>query len=134
MQNFTVNQILTGIKKHDNIVLSHIYSEFFKEIENYIIRNSGDKDDARDVFQEALIVIYRQLKEDDLKLNCSFNTYLYSVCRLQWLKQLKHKKVVLENIDETEETVSLDENLDLIIEDNEKYELFHQTKYLLYKS
>ena len=55
-------------------------------------KNSGDNDDANDVFQEAVIVIYRKLKANELVLNCAFETYLFSVCKYLWFKQLDRQK------------------------------------------
>ncbi len=78
MQDYNVNEILLGIKQHDNNVLYFVYNKFFKDIKYYITRNTGDEEDARDIFQEALIVIYRQIKEQSLALTCTFKTYLYS--------------------------------------------------------
>ena len=38
-------------------------------IENYILKNSGTKDDAKDVFQDSLIVLYKNIKRESFVLN-----------------------------------------------------------------
>ncbi|WP_431215013.1 RNA polymerase sigma factor [Puia sp. P3] len=46
-----------------------------------ILNNSGYPDDARDIFQEAMIVLYEKVRSGTFELNCQLKTYLYSVCR-----------------------------------------------------
>lgn len=124
MQNYNEKEIIIGIKEQDNSVLSYVYKKFFKEIKYFIIRNSGNEDDAKDIFQEALIVIYKQTKEENLELTCGFYTYLYSVSRFIWLKQLKRKKIVLNDIYELGEATELQEDLLALFDDYEKYGLY----------
>lgn len=85
--------IVENFKKQDNDTLEFIYKKFYPSVQNLIVLNSGSEDDARDIFQEALIIVYRKLTYDDLQLTCSFNTFLYSVAKRLWLKELEKRKV-----------------------------------------
>jgi len=60
--------------------LYHLYPR----IEKLILSKGGKKEDASDVFQEALIILNRNLEKSDFKLTSSFYTYLYSVSRFVW--------------------------------------------------
>lgn len=60
--------------------LYHLYPR----IEKLILSKGGRKDDASDVFQEALIILNRNLETSNFKLTSSFYTYLYSVSRFVW--------------------------------------------------
>ncbi|HPR32103.1 MAG TPA: sigma-70 family RNA polymerase sigma factor [Prolixibacteraceae bacterium] len=127
MAEFSSEELLKGILGNNGIIIRYIYKSFFHKIRSYIIRNSGNYDEARDIFQEAIIVIFRKLKDEGLVLhNCSFETYLFSVCRLLWLKQLEKRKKSVLNIEDTNhysETV-FDEGMDELIQKNERYRLF----------
>ena len=58
-----------------------------------IINNSGSQEDAKDVFQESIIVIYRKVKEQShFLLSSSFKTFMYSIARNIWLKNLRARK------------------------------------------
>ena len=92
MINYTNEELLNGILRNDNVILQFIYKNFYYKVNLYVKKNSGDNDDANEVFQEAVIVIYRKLKANDLKLTCSFETYLFSVCKYLWFKQLESRK------------------------------------------
>ena len=66
---------------------SKAFKELYKlypRIEKLILSKGGTKADANDVFQEALIILNRNLEKSDFTLTSSFYTYLYSVSRFVW--------------------------------------------------
>lgn len=80
-------------------------------VQALILNNSGNSDDAKDIFQEALIVLYEKVKTGQFELNCQIKTYVYSVARRLWLKRL-----LLQNRfsigDATDETVGVEEDIE----------------------
>ena len=93
MKRLTDNEILAGLRKRDNRVLQYIYKNSFNPVKQLIIHNAGSESDAEDIFQEALIIVFRKLREEaEFKLTAAFSTYLYSISRLLWLKHLKKIK------------------------------------------
>jgi RNA polymerase sigma factor (sigma-70 family) len=129
MKTYTDEQIQKGILRHDNLVLSYIYKEYYFRVNTFIRKNSGSEEDVRDVFQEAIIVIYRKLKENDLLFeNRSFEVFLFSVCRFLWLKSLQKRKTEKEKITESIPFNSeiYDEDLSLIVEKNERFLLYQK--------
>ena len=124
MQEYTIENILQGLKDRDTKVLDYIYDNFFHQIKVFISRNNGSEEDAQDIYQDALLIIYQKIVKKNLTLTCSFNTYLYSVCRLLWLKQLEHKKNQKINTDDTGVFVELDSSIIGIHDLNERYKLY----------
>ncbi len=59
---------------------------------NLICTNSGTEQEAKDVYQEAVIAFYERAQQQDFVLTCKIKTYLYAVCRRLWLKRLAEKK------------------------------------------
>ncbi|WNH13890.1 RNA polymerase sigma factor [Thalassobellus suaedae] len=81
---------------------SKLYS-LYPKIEALVLSKGGQKQDALDVFQEALIILNRNLEKSDFKLTSSFYTYLYSVSRFIWKDaQKKFSKEELHNLNDTE--------------------------------
>jgi RNA polymerase sigma factor (sigma-70 family) len=75
----------------------------YPKIEALIVSKGGQKQDASDVFQEALIILNRNLEKSDFKLTSSFYTYIYSVSRFIWKDtQKKFSKQELHNLNNTE--------------------------------
>jgi len=88
---FATEDLVKGILNHDKDVLQYLYKEVFMQIRWLIIHNHGSEQEAKDIFQEALIILYRKLKTGTFNLNCTLSTYIYSICRLLWLKELQRK-------------------------------------------
>jgi RNA polymerase sigma factor (sigma-70 family) len=129
MKSYTDDQILKGILRHDNVVLAFIYKQYFYKVNAFIRKNSGDEDDVNDIFQEAIIIIYRKLKENDLLFeNRSFEVYLFSVCRFLWLKELEKRKLDKQKINDTlsfQDEV-YDDDLVAVVEKNERFLLYQK--------
>ena len=81
---------------------SKLYS-LYPKIEVLILSKGGKKEDALDVFQEALIILNRNLEKTNFNLSSSFYTYLYSVSRFVWKdNQKKFSKEELHNLSDAE--------------------------------
>ena len=102
MNRFSEEEIIDGLRRRDNRVLSYIYKNHYTAILNLVLSNSGSEDDAKDIFQEALIVVFRNIREKaDFSLKSGFQTYLYSIARLLWLKAIRNKKADQKKLDES---------------------------------
>ena len=112
MKSFSDEDIILGLRKRDNQVIGFIYKNNFSKVSSLITNNNGSDDDSEDVFQEALIVIFKRLRDEpDFELSSTFSTYLYSIARLIWLKKLRdtRKMEVTELKREMEEYIEFEE-------------------------
>jgi len=91
MHQYTTEEIIKGIADRKDRIIDYVYTFYYEDIRKMIMVNSGSSEDARDIFQEALFVIYQKIILDDLTLKCHFKTYLYSICRLLWLRILRKR-------------------------------------------
>ncbi|MDO9615503.1 MAG: sigma-70 family RNA polymerase sigma factor [Bacteroidota bacterium] len=128
MTDYTNLELLNGILRNDTIVLQFIYKNFYSKINFFIKKNNGDDDDANDIFQETIIIIYRKLKANELALDCTFETYLYSICRFLWLKQLEKRKIEKENIKDNHEFNDeiYDDSLEKVTDLNDRNRLYQK--------
>lgn len=76
-------------------ILKQIYAESYTACERMIVANSGSVDDAKDIFQDAIVIFYNKAKEPEFSLASKISTYLYAVCKNLWLKQLRSKKPLI---------------------------------------
>ena len=72
--------------------LKQLYQKYFLSVEKLVLNNKGTPNDAKDIFQEGIIVLYNQLLSNAFQGKSTLGTYLYSICRLLWLKKLKRVK------------------------------------------
>jgi RNA polymerase sigma factor (sigma-70 family) len=89
MKRPTDNALIQGIRNHESPVLQHVYDTYYPIIEGYIIHNQGSSEQARDIFQEAMIVVYKRVRSGKLELTCKFGTYLYAICKNMWIQERK---------------------------------------------
>jgi len=75
-------------------MVKEIYAKFSGKVKRYVLNNNGSQDDASDIFQEALIDIYKQTKYKDFILTCPFEPFLLLVCKRKWLNELKKRSVL----------------------------------------
>jgi len=80
--------LLKGLAIGDKQTIELIYRDHYNLIQSLIINNNGSADDAKDIFQEAMIVLYEKVRSGSFELNCQLKTYLYSVSKRLWLKKL----------------------------------------------
>jgi RNA polymerase sigma factor (sigma-70 family) len=127
MTFYTDEAIIDGLRKRDSGIIRYIYKEYYPTIKFLITTNSGTETDAEDVFQDALVVLFKKIAREDLILTSSFKTFLYSICRNLWLQRLD-RRVFSNEFLEMEDLSELQDNLYLEQpeEEHEKYRLFQQ--------
>ena len=118
--------ILEGLARNDRQTIEKIYSGHFGMIQSLIINNNGSADDARDIFQEAMIVLYEKARSEDFELHCQVKTYLYSVCRRLWLKKLSQAHRFVPEINGIAELVPVEEEIDANDQRNQEFTLMER--------
>jgi RNA polymerase sigma factor (sigma-70 family) len=105
--------ILKGLAANDKQAIETIYRQNYAMIQSFILNNSGSHDDARDIFQEAMIVLFEKARLGSFELSSQLKTYIYSVCRRLWLKRLNQMQKYNGNLENIEETVAVDDDMEV---------------------
>jgi RNA polymerase sigma factor (sigma-70 family) len=87
----TNSNILEQIRSGNNKKAIAFLYQSFPAIRKFIRSNGGDDADAQDVFQDALLVFYKNAQKSEFELTCAAGTYLYSVSRFLWKDVLKKR-------------------------------------------
>lgn len=116
------NELVEGIIKGDASALDSLYKANFPVIARLIINNGGDIDEAKDIFQESIIILYDKLCGGDFSLNSKLKTYLYSVSRNLWLKKLT-KRGIYTSIDDFEEKIRFEDDIETHKERDRQFSL-----------
>ncbi|MEP7263688.1 MAG: sigma-70 family RNA polymerase sigma factor [Bacteroidota bacterium] len=95
------------LRRKDEQTLKKIYKQNYPVITNMVVNNGGSLAEAKDVYQEAVIILYEKLQDETFELNCRIKTFLYSVSRNIWLKELKAKTRFAGSITDNEEYLEL---------------------------
>lgn len=91
---------IDAIKANNTDVIKQIYIENYPKVELLVLKNSGTKEQAKDLYQEAFLAFWRNISGDKFipKSHSSINGYLYTIAKYKWIDQLrsiKDKKTVL---------------------------------------
>jgi len=65
-----------------------IYKDYFPLVRSFIIKNQGSLEDAKDIFQDGLIVVYEQVQQGTFKEKSTLKTFLFAICKNLWWKRL----------------------------------------------
>jgi len=85
------NLLLVGLKEKDPLVLRRIYADFLPGTIDWIRSQGGQHEDALDIFQESLVIIFRKTFEPDFVLTTSFGAYLAGVRKFLWWRHQRQK-------------------------------------------
>jgi RNA polymerase sigma factor (sigma-70 family) len=106
------NELLKRLAINDKKAIETIYANNYGMIQAMIINNNGTADEAKDIFQEAMIVLYEKARSGGFELNCQLKTYIYSVCRRLWLKRLQQMQRFSGEVNGIFETVPVEEEVE----------------------
>lgn len=105
-------EVFRSIGKNEKGAIEAVYKENYSMIQHFVISNNGTEDDARDIFQDAMMVLYEKSKSADFELTCQIRTYLYSVCRRLWLKRLQYSRRIESQVEHYDKIVAVEQDLD----------------------
>lgn len=94
MSNAKMNEkeIFERIQQGDEKALEFLYKKYYRMMTKLVITNSGTEDEARDIYQDALIVFWQKATSGNLVMTSKISTYIYSICQNLWRKELDRKK------------------------------------------
>lgn len=85
-------EVIKRISSGDEKALDYLYRKHYKMMTGMVIKNSGSEQEAKDIFQDALINFWQRVTSGNFVLSSKISTYLYSVCLNLWRKELERKK------------------------------------------
>ena len=114
-------KLIEGIKKGDDKSVNYLYDSSFDTIKNYILKNTGTEDDAYDIFQDAMMVLFKKVQLNNLGKDTDVKGFLFGVSRNLWQKHLRKNKISIDSkaeepIDDFDHTTLLDTPIEQIVQ------------------
>lgn len=85
------SEILERIRKGDEQALDFLYKKHYRMMQRLVTSNNGSEEEAKDIFQDALIAFWQKVTGGEFVLTSRISTYLYSICQNLWRKELDRK-------------------------------------------
>jgi RNA polymerase sigma factor (sigma-70 family) len=101
-------EIFERIQKGDEKALEFLYKKYYRMMTKLVITNSGTEEEARDIYQDALIVFWQKATSGNLVMTSKISTYIYSICQNLWRKELERKKRLSNEEKDASVTLDLD--------------------------
>lgn len=120
------SNLLEGLAASDKKAVETIYRQNYNMVQTLIINNNGSADDAKDIFQETMIVLYEKVRSGTFELNCQIKTFVYSVSRRLWLKRLQQQNRYAAPGDSMENVVAVEEDLEEHEQRNAEFEMMEK--------
>ena len=86
-------KIVESIKRGDDAsALDYLYNQPLKKIRKYILSNNGTREDANDIFQDTVIVLFNQIKKEKYNVDLDLDGFLFVVARNLWVDKVRKEK------------------------------------------
>ncbi|MBK8451332.1 MAG: sigma-70 family RNA polymerase sigma factor [Saprospiraceae bacterium] len=94
------SELLELLKNGDSKGFKEIHLKTFRSVSSYVNNNSGNFEDAQDLFQDGMIAFLNNIRKPEFQLSSSIQNYFLSIVRNLWLLQLRNNKMKhVENLD-----------------------------------
>jgi len=116
---------IEGLRNGHNKAISDLYRSLLPTVKRYVRANSGNDEDAEDVFQIVLLQVSTRIRALKFSTDAPMEAYLVKACKFQWLKVLKRRSTKGVTKELTEEYHSKEVMIQDTL-DQEKYDLFQE--------
>ncbi len=113
MSNIEQDKILLqGIAGENSQAFEQLYKQHYNMVQSMIVNNGGSKDDAADIFQETVIVLFQKIKAGGFELTSLLKTYIYSIARRLWLKKMQQPMRFSAQPDALEDVIPVEDEIE----------------------
>ncbi|MFP4847148.1 RNA polymerase sigma factor [Winogradskyella sp. PE311] len=121
---------LDALVNNDERIIKVIYQNNFFKAKSFVMKNSGQQEDAEDVFQKALLQMAVRYKNEKFVIKNSFEAYLFTVCKNLWRRELNKSKYRVTN-NEVFELKDDNQDIALAVLEQKRWELFTESLELI---
>ena len=120
MKEYTDNEIIECLRNRQSYVVHWLSDRYMPMIRLMVYQKGGSTEDARDIFQDGLIIMLEKLDDKKFNLTCKFKTFLYCVCEHLWKTILEKRQSAANYLNRRNEPESEKDFTDMI--DYQMYE------------
>jgi len=88
---YTDQEIIDGLRKSDNIVLSYLYAEYINIARSIVNKYPGYNIDVEELLQLSMIIFCEKIIEPSFILTAKLSTFFYPFCHNKCREMIKEK-------------------------------------------
>jgi RNA polymerase sigma factor (sigma-70 family) len=120
LKEYTDTEIIECLRNRQSYVVHYLSDRYMPMIRLMVYQKGGTNDDARDIFQDGLIIMLEKLDNKEFALTCKFKTFLYCVCEHLWKSILDKRQAATNYLSKRSEPETDNDFTELI--DHQIYE------------
>jgi len=87
------SKIIECIQQGENDpVLAYLYEHTLKKVRRYVLQNNGSQEEASDIFQDAVVIFFNQVKQNKFNQQYGIDGFIFSVSRNLWIDKVRRDK------------------------------------------
>ncbi len=99
-KKYSDKEIISAFISGDNQeALRFLYKRCFPKVKRHIYINNGSNEDALDIFQDAILIVCKQIRAGKFDKQYDIDGFVYTICKNLWINKIKkeNKQVLLKN-------------------------------------
>ena len=94
------SKLLDALRNGDEEALVELFRQNRRPITSLVTRNQGSEDDAEDVLQEAVVVLWQRVRSGSFEYQAKLSTFIYATAKNIWFRRLARHRRELPATDE----------------------------------
>jgi RNA polymerase sigma factor (sigma-70 family) len=88
VKEYTDSEIIDCLRNRQSYVVRYLWDRYMPMVRMIVTRMGGTSEDAKDIFQDGLMIMLEKIDSKQFILTCRFKTFLYCVCENLWKSAL----------------------------------------------
>ena len=84
VKEYTDSEIIECLRNRQSYVVHYLLDRYMPMVRLIVTRMGGTSEDAKDIFQDGLMIMLENIDNKQFILTCRFKTFLYCVCENLW--------------------------------------------------
>ena len=87
---------IKGSEKEENEAIKSLFNnaQLKKQVKSYVLSVGGNKLEAEEIFIDGIFIFWKNVKTDGFRGGSKISTYIFGICKNQFLKIKKNKKTM----------------------------------------
>lgn len=116
--SMTDEALISSLAEGNSKTIQYIYKAYYPSVEKMVFKMNGSMDDAYDIFQDSVTILYEKARSNNLQIRCRVSTYLIAIAKNLWLTKLSQRKKSSFTVlhEHHEDEVSVHDDLETFLE------------------
>ncbi|MGD1045757.1 MAG: sigma-70 family RNA polymerase sigma factor [Bacteroidota bacterium] len=86
------SKLLDALRNGDEEALVELFHQNRRPVTSLVTRNQGSEDDAEDVLQEAMVVLWERVRSGSFEYQAKLSTFIYATAKNIWFRRLARRR------------------------------------------